>query len=277
MRNATSGTRTARPQSKASPLAASLERTAQRLAKRNAWLQEIDPASLLHGLFDLIPSAYFFVKNRQGELMFLSRNNYEHSHLADETAAIGLTDYDLNPAHMADSFARDDARIYATGEPILNHVELWIDRLGIPNWFVVNKMPLRSRTGEMIGIMGFSQNYEDQARLLESDCCLAKAVTHLREHYSQDITIRELSRLAGQSVRQLERKFRAAFGLGPQQFLIKTRLLASCRALLKTAQSLSEIAYACGFSDQSAFARHFRQHLGMTPRAFRQRERRHKA
>lgn len=239
------------------------------LAQRETWLQQIDPSSLFHRLFDLIPGVYFFAKNLRGELMFLSRNTRDQSHLADETAVIGLTDFDLNPRHMAMSFTQDDARIIATGQPMLNHVEMWVDQLGVPDWFVVNKMPIRSRTGAIIGVMGFSQSYKGRAKFLEPDRGLSKAVSHIRDNYHQDTSIRELSKLAGLSARQLERKFHAAFGLGPQQFLIKTRLRAGCQALLETKQTISEIAYACGFSDQSAFARHFRKHLGMTPKAFR--------
>ncbi|HEX9048274.1 MAG TPA: AraC family transcriptional regulator, partial [Verrucomicrobiae bacterium] len=81
------------------------------LAARDAWLQQIDPSSLFHRLFDLIPGVYFFAKNRRGELMFLSRATRDQSHLTDDTSVIGLTDFDLNPYNMAVAFTRDDAHI----------------------------------------------------------------------------------------------------------------------------------------------------------------------
>ncbi len=242
------------------------------LKKRDAWLGDIDPAHLFHRLFDVIPGVYFFAKNRRGELMFLSQNNREICHLDDEAAVIGLTDFDLNPADMARSYVQDDARIYATGEPLLNRVELWFDRLGMPDWFVVNKMPIRSRSGKIIGVMGFSQSYEGRAQLLQPFHSIAKAVNHLRQHYAQNVSIDELARLSGLSERQLQRKFKDAFGVGPQQFLIKTRLLAACNALRETQRGMADIAYDCGFSDQSALARDFRRHMGMTPSQFRARE-----
>lgn len=241
------------------------------LAKRDAWLREIDPGSLFHPLLDLIPGLYFFAKNRRGELMFTSQANRDLYHITEEAALIGLTDFDLNPPDMAQSFVNDDERIYATGQPLLNHVELWFDAQGMPDWFVVNKLPIRSRTGRIIGVMGFSQNYEGREKLLQPFHGISKAVSHVRLNYQQNITISELARMAGLSLRQLQRKFKASFGVGPQQFLIKTRLLAACRALRQTDESLADVAFACGFADQSAFARHFRRHFTLTPSQFRRR------
>ncbi|MDD4868954.1 MAG: helix-turn-helix domain-containing protein [Kiritimatiellae bacterium] len=242
------------------------------LAKREAWLREIDPTHLFHRLFDVIPGVYFFAKNKQGEMMFFSQGILDLYHITDEAAVIGMTDFDLNPVDMAQSYVQDDARIYATGKPLLNRVELWFDRFGMPDWSVVNKMLIRSRTGKVIGIMGCSQSYEERAKLLQPFQGISKAVNHFRQNYHEDISIRELARLSGLSPRQLERKFRATFGVSPQQFLIKTRLLAACRALRETIKSLAEIAFDSGFGDQSAFTRHFRRHIGMTPGQFRRKE-----
>jgi len=240
------------------------------LAARDAWLRETDPASCFHRLFDAIPGLQFFAKNRNGEMMFVSQGNRDKFRTTDETAMIGLTDFDLNPPRLAQAYVDDDARIYATGKPLLNRVELGFDEQGMPDWFVVNKMPIQSRAARIIGIMGFSQAYQERAQLLSPFQSISKAVGHMRENYQQDVSIRDLVRLVGLSSRQLDRKFKAWFGIGPQQFLIKTRLLAACRRLTSTDDGLADIAYDCGFTDQSAFAHQFRRHLGMTPHEFRE-------
>jgi AraC-like DNA-binding protein len=241
------------------------------LAKRDAWLREIDPTDLFR-LFDTMPGVQFFAKNRQGEVMFWCdevRKAYQISHEAD---VIGLTNFDAAPASMAQIYAQSDARVYATGRPLLNHVELCFDGQGMPDWFVVTKIPIHSRSGEIIGVMGYAQTYQGRARLLPPFDGVAKAVNHLRQNYHKDISIRHLAQLAGMSERQLERKFKAYFGMGPQRFLIRTRLLAACRRICETNQSFAEITFACGFSTQSAFAQHFRNCLGMTPSEFRRRQ-----
>jgi AraC-like DNA-binding protein len=244
-------------------------RRKQALAKRDEWLSELDPAFLFHRLFDLIPGLHFFAKNSRGEVMFCSDGILHLYKLQDEIEIVGLTDFDLNPAEMAEAYVQDDAKIYRTGAPILNQVELWFDDDGMPDWFVINKLPMRGRNGEIIGVMGLLQSYTGRASLLPPFGDLSRGVGYMRKNFAEKISIAQVARASSLSQRQLERKFHAAFGVSPQLFLIKTRVLAACHSLRKTDQSLTEIALASGFSDLSAFVHHFRRLIGVTPRAFR--------
>lgn len=241
------------------------------LEKRDVWLGEIAPAWHFHRLFNAIPGVYFFAKNREGEVMFVSQSMCTLYRLNDEAAFIGLTDFDLNPPDMAKAYVEDDEAIYAGGQEIFHRVELWYDADGVPAWCLVNKMPIRSRSGEAIGIMGVLQSYDDRARALPPLHGLSKAIAHVRERFAEEISMEELARLAGLSQRQLQRKFRGFFGVSPYEFILKTRLLAACHKLSETDLSLAEISNTCGFADQSAFSRHFRAQIGMTPRQYRAR------
>ena len=244
-------------------------RRAEILAERDGWLRQIDPAGSFHLLFDAIPGLYFSAKSRQGELMLMNQQDLDLFHIFDETALIGLTDFDLSPPDVAQFYLDDDARIYATGQPVLNRVELYFDEQGMPDWSVANKMPLRSRAGKIIGVMGISQPYHERVKLLSPFQNISKVLNHIRQNFHQDIAIRDFVRLVGLSERQLRRKFKAYFGIGPRQFLIKTRLVAACRLLSASGRDLAGIASQCGFSDQSAFCQQFRRYLGMAPHEFR--------
>lgn len=253
----------------AKPLSPERRRTA--LEKRDLWLRAIDPSFLFHKLFDLLPGLHFFAKNSDGEIMFASRSVLDLYGFGDEAEIVGLTDFDLNPSQMARSYVDDDAKIIEGGCPLLNRVELWFDQARLPEWYVVNKLPVRDHRGKIIGIMGFLQSYEARAKLLRPFGGISKAVDHIQANYSRKIGINELAKCACLSPRQVERRFKVAFGIGPHEFLVRTRILAACRALRETDDSLIEVALACGFCDESAFVRQFHKRVGVTPGIFRRR------
>jgi AraC-like DNA-binding protein len=76
------------------------------------------------------------------------------------------------------------------------------------------------------------------------------------------------------SPQRLARLTKRLFGLVPQQLITKTRVTAAATLLRETDESISEITQACGFFDQSAFARSFRSATGVTPTEYRKVHRR---
>lgn len=242
----------------------------ERLRARDKWLGEIAADSQFSRLFDLLPGVFFFAKDRAGRMMYASRNALDLYGISDEGGIIGMTDFDLNPATMAREFVSGDDAIYATGEPILNQFELWFDTEGVPDWYVVSKLPIRSKEGEIIGIMGMLQSQSGHVVETTPIGPIAAAVARIRADFAKPLGLQELARAASLSPRQFQRKFRETLGLSPRELLIKTRVLAASRALRESGKSLAEIALTCGFCDQSSFTQHFRKHTGLSPARFRE-------
>ena len=88
-------------------------------------------------------------------------------------------------------------------------------------------------------------------------------------HLSENINLTMLAAVAGLSMHHFAREFKQSFGVTPHFYLTQKRVERAQEMLAQTDLSLSEIAYATGFSDQSHLARHFRHILGTTPREFR--------
>ena len=66
------------------------------------------------------------------------------------------------------------------------------------------------------------------------------------------------------------RRFKAATGLPPHQYLIVRRVERAKQLLREDRDiSLAEIAAMHGFSDQSQFSQHFKRAVGVTPGQFR--------
>jgi len=75
--------------------------------------------------------------------------------------------------------------------------------------------------------------------------------------------------MAGFSPYYFTRKFKKETGMTPHQFLLSTRISAAKYNLSNTSMTISEIAYSCGFDDESAFCYCFRKREGVTPNEFR--------
>src|SRR6476661_4677309 len=88
-------------------------------------------------------------------------------------------------------------------------------------------------------------------------------------HLSSSINLATLASIAGISIHHFARGFKQTANVTPHHYLVQKRVERARELLARTELSLSEIAYAVGFSDQSHLTRHFRQTLGVTPRQFR--------
>ena len=83
-----------------------------------------------------------------------------------------------------------------------------------------------------------------------------------------DVRITELAREHDLSTRQFERKFKELAGLNPKLYSRVARFQAATQHKFAGERDLTEIAYACGYYDQSHFINDFRQFSGYTPKEY---------
>jgi AraC-like DNA-binding protein len=70
-------------------------------------------------------------------------------------------------------------------------------------------------------------------------------------------------------VSHFARSFKATFGMAPHKWLIGRRIERAKDLLRQTTTPIADIAIQSGFADQTAFARTFRQEMGITPGQWR--------
>ncbi|WP_373549461.1 ATP-binding protein [Haliscomenobacter sp.] len=83
-------------------------------------------------------------------------------------------------------------------------------------------------------------------------------------------SIEQLCKAIHLSQRQLQRKLEALTGFSPNQFIRQIRLNQAKILLLDPELSVTSVAYDCGFSDPSYFARVFKQEFDRTPLEWRE-------
>ena len=97
-------------------------------------------------LFDFLDDVQFWVKNRHGVYLWVSRGFLMNYSLDERNQVVGSTDFDLSPPHLANQYQQDDERVLA-GERIINRVELVgrFDHTAV--WSHTTKLPLHDKAG----------------------------------------------------------------------------------------------------------------------------------
>ena len=92
---------------------------------------------------------------------------------------------------------------------------------------------------------------------------------YVDSHLDQNIELESLAATAELSLYHFARTFKQSEGATPHTFVLERRLARARELLTRTDLSLSKVAFAVGFADQSHFARRFRQMVGVSPGQFR--------
>jgi len=100
---------------------------------------------------------------------------------------------------------------------------------------------------------------------------LAALLDKIGRRLSQPLRIGELARLAAMSERTFMRRFRAATGLSPADWVTRARVDTARELLESTALSIDRIAERCGLGTPTTLRHHFRKKVGVSPAQYRKR------
>ena len=225
------------------------------------------PPAQLQGLFDPLPDVVFFIKDDQCRYAHVNRTLVRRLGLRGREEIIGRSVLELYPASLSATYIQQDRRVLA-GESIENVLELQLYPNRRRGWCLTFKQPLRGDDGRIVGLVGISRDLGQPDSQHSSFARLQQALAHLQAQFDAPLRVHALAEIAGVSVSQLERLFRRVFQITPQQMLTKLRIEAAMR-MLHADTGIAAIGQACGFSDQSAFARQFKCTVGMPPRDYR--------
>ena len=96
-----------------------------------------------------------------------------------------------------------------------------------------------------------------------------RVAAHVDENLGSPITIDHLSTIAGLSSSYFCRAFKDTFGDPPHAYIMRRRVERAQTLMLQTREPLSQIALACGLSDQAHLCNLFRRLVGQSPSHWR--------
>ncbi|MDE7592231.1 helix-turn-helix domain-containing protein [Enterobacter bugandensis] len=99
---------------------------------------------------------------------------------------------------------------------------------------------------------------------------LTKAENMLR-YQNPAMTVEQLAAALNMTTRTLNRKMKTLIQESPKDFITRVRIEKASVLLESPGKTISQIANACGYGDETAFRRAFSTMMGMSPGSFRKR------
>ena len=94
---------------------------------------------------------------------------------------------------------------------------------------------------------------------------LKQVIEYIEKNYAKQITLADLAGAVSMSPRYFCRFFSEMTHQSPMDYLNRQRIEQACFQLAAADESITEVAYKCGFNDLSYFIRTFRKYKGVTP------------
>lgn len=224
---------------------------------------------MAYEVFDWIPDCVFFVKDREGRYVAVNQTLVERCGRKTKQELIGKTARQLFSTPLGASFTGQDFEILRNGPPIRGALELHFFPNGREGWCLTWKEPVLDASGNIVGIAGISRDLPAKSEFFDELGVVSKVLRHIDEHLDEPLSVKQLADLAGLSTYQLDKRIRTVYCVSIGLYITRRRIEHACHLLERTDKSLSFIALECGYSDQSAFTRQFRQSVGVPPGTYR--------
>ena len=204
------------------------------------------------------------------ELLVLDKNEEKIREIREITDnALVVNGYDKKT--LAETGVQNcDVAVVCIGEQMDISILMTLNlvSLGIPK--VIAKATSLEH-GEILAKLGAEVVYpeRDMAIRLAHRLETAKMLDYIQAHFTEPITLEDISAAACVSRRECLRCFQRITRTSPKQYVTALRLQRAKNLLAGTTLSLSEIGEACGFQDQSYFTKLFRRDTGLPPGQWR--------
>jgi AraC-like DNA-binding protein len=98
---------------------------------------------------------------------------------------------------------------------------------------------------------------------------ILRIVAYVEQNLAAKLEVAQMAHLVGLSICHFSRSFKNSMGVTPRRYVLRKRVHRATQLMADPGESLTDIALACGFADQSHFSRVFKQILRLSPGIWR--------
>ncbi|MGF9567753.1 EAL domain-containing protein [Neorhizobium sp. BT27B] len=121
-------------------------------AERLTWLE---------AMINHVPD-YIYAKDTEGRFLFANNAVLFNNGFESIDNMLGLTDADIHGPDLAEAISEVERQVITTGRPDLGYEERAIRGGGPDKWLMMSRVPLRDRSGQIIGVVGASRDISDR-------------------------------------------------------------------------------------------------------------------
>lgn len=110
----------------------------------------------------------------------------------------------------------------------------------------------------------------NEATKAEPDDVVQAAEAYLRNRLDEKVRMSEVARTLGVTRARLFEQFKRGTGMTPNDYLLRVRVEKARELMANPGKSVTEVAFAAGFSSSQYFSTVFRRYTGHTPGEYRQ-------
>lgn len=131
-------------------------------------------------------------------------------------------------------------------------------------FFVIEKF------SHILGLLSENMNsVTDQPANADDIQALTAMIGYVQKNYQNKILLRDISSSGNCCKTKCTSLFQRYLSITPMSYVTQYRLEKGSTLLKTTTMSITEIAYACGFSNTSYFCELFHKHYNITPKLYR--------
>jgi AraC family transcriptional regulator len=180
-------------------------------------------------------------------------------------AQIAYESIDVERFEILPCFATPDPLIYQFSQALKSELEL---SQSCSRFYVDHLIAALS--------MHLIRHYSAKEQLIRdytdglSQCKLQRAIAYIKEHMTENLSLKEMSAVVEMSPHYFTRLFKQSTGLSAYQYVIHCRMEQAKHLLCKQDLSVAEVSQRVGFQNQGHFTNAFRKNTGTTPRMYRE-------
>lgn len=104
----------------------------------------------------------------------------------------------------------------------------------------------------------------------EKKIALENTISYINKYYGREITLDEISLVAGYSRSHFSRMFKKYMGINFSKYLIDVRLKNAAKLIKNSDEGIVDISNEVGFNDYSYFSKIFKDYYKMSPKNYRE-------